>query len=140
MDELAPGWFLRQLAETREWCQARSKLDNPERCLRSFELRPDLEANESTDRAIWVYPEMIRDLIRSRQKSLSVAGRKKAPSRAILDSGRLLVSAYDYTNFNGATAVETGYFLDENDVPPWDTWIGEIQGLDGVRPAAMGGT
>ena len=55
--------------------------------------------------------------------------------------GRLLVSAYDYTNFNGATAGQTGYFLDENDVPPWDSWVGEVQGLGNApAPGTWGGT
>jgi hypothetical protein len=54
--------------------------------------------------------------------------------------GRLLVSAYDYTNSNGATAGYTGYFLDENDVPPWDIWVGEVQGLgQATAPGTSGG-
>lgn len=40
-----------------------------------------------------------------------------------------MLCAYDYTNHNGVTAHTTGYFLDNNDVPPWDTWVAGVTGL-----------
>lgn len=109
--------------------------------MRSPELRPDLEAYSSDDRAICVHPAMIRDLARKRQVALSLG-------KHIVDSalrpeafGRLLVCAYDYTNHNGATAKETEYFLDEHDVPPWDSWVGEVRGLGSASASGTwGGT
>src|SRR5215467_3527637 len=99
MDGLAPKWFLRQLAETCVWCQERTDITDPEHCLRSLELRPDLTAYRSEDRAIWVHSEMIREVARRRRIALWSGPIVKA-AQAFEGLGRLLVSAYDYTNSN----------------------------------------
>ena len=139
MDDLAPEWFLRQLAETRLWCQARANVDDPEHCLRSSELRPVLEANGSEDRAIWLHPKMIGDVARRRHIALSSSGVKDDSMSTVEATGRVLLCAYDYTNHNAATAVTTNYFLDEHDVPPWDCWVGEVRGLGSASaPGSIG--
>jgi hypothetical protein len=50
-----------------------------------------------------------------------------------LAGGRLLVYFLGATNHNGATASISDYFDDE-DNPPWDTWICCIAGKELTRP------
>ena len=42
-----------------------------------------------------------------------------------------LLHFIDYTNHNGLTAGITSYFLDNNDSPPWDTWVQALHTTDG---------
>jgi hypothetical protein len=140
MTELAPDWFVKQLAESRLWCQPRARVGDPELCLRSSDLRPDLETYYSEDRAIWVHPAMIREVVHKRHIALASRHQRVELVDLTGATGRLLLCAYDYTNHNGATADETSYFLDDHDVPPWDSWVAEVQGLGKASsPAAMGG-
>ena len=37
--------------------------------------------------------------------------------------GRLLIHFLGESNHNGLTADITSYYLDNNDTPPWDTWV-----------------
>jgi hypothetical protein len=140
MDEYqAPFWFIQQLAETQRWCQPRTVTQDLEHCLRSPEIRPALELFYSNDRAIWVQTEMIREVTAQRKAKLAQKNEGRSSSPHLANDGRLLLCAYDYTNHNGATAAETDFFLDENDVPPWDTWVGEVTGLGSARALGIWG-
>jgi hypothetical protein len=136
-----PGWFTAQLAETVEWCQGRVDLSDPERCLRSPKLRPQLGPHDGTATALWVNPEMVEGVVQRRRQLLAERGWLGSNELPVLRGGQLLLCAYEYTNHNGATAAETSGFLDDHDVPPWDTWIGEVAGLPGSDPpGTWGGT
>jgi len=131
MTEQAPFWFLQQLAETIVWCHVRADADDPEHCLRSVELKPDFEKDDSDARDLWPSPESIAEVVEKRHTILYQKSQNTVPASSIWARGRLLVSAYQYSNHNGYTGHETGYFFNDNDVPPWDTWVGEVEGLPG---------
>ena len=135
-----PAWFAAQLAETVEWCQERVDSSDPERCLRSTALQPQLGRHEGNVTALWVGPQMVEGVVQRRRQLLAATGWQGNDSPG-LRGGQLLLCAYEYTNHNGLTAAETSGFLDDHDVPPWDTWVGEVAGLPGSDPpATWGGT
>jgi hypothetical protein len=131
MTEKAPFWFLQQLAETIVWCHVRADLGDPEHCLRSSELQPDFEGDGSDARDFWPSPELIVEVVEKRHTILYQESQHTVPVSSIWARGRLLVSAYPYSNHNGATAHESDFFFNHNDVPPWDTWVAEVEGLPG---------
>jgi hypothetical protein len=47
-------------------------------------------------------------------------------ARTLLAAGRLLVWQRDDTIDDGAGEAETGGYLDESDMPPWDTWVAYV--------------
>jgi hypothetical protein len=49
-------------------------------------------------------------------------------ARPILGTGRLLVWERDTTIDDGAGQAMTHGYLDESDMPPWDTWIAYVDG------------
>ena len=147
--ETVPGDFARQLAETIAWCSARADAARPRDCLRSSELRPDLarhydteprvaqlaqvelaliptlETEQTPEDWVWLTPSLIEPVVHRRRELL--AGRcTVAPGKIDLAGGRLLLSFYEYTDHDGATEYETSGYLDINDVPPWDTWVGDV--------------
>lgn len=67
--------------------------------------------------------QMINKVVDSRSQLLKSA-RVLAPESEIdLAGGRLLIHFLDESNHNGLTADITSYYLDNNDTPPWDTWV-----------------
>jgi hypothetical protein len=145
----APEGFARQLAETIAWCAPRVDPSRPRECLRSTEVRPDLERHYDTetrlqpltqvsialnprletehdrDEWIWLTPPLVAALVQRRTRVLESVGATTAAA-ALVDRGRLLLSFYEYTDHDGATADLTRGYLDINDVPPWDTWVGDV--------------
>ena len=121
--------FRKRLAEAATWCESRIAVGDPEHSLRSEDLKPTLLEDDGSLRRLWLRPEHIQDVVLRREYLLSSA--QRSPSVPKVGAGRLLAAAYEYTNHNDASADETGYFFDENDVPPWDTWVAEIQGVGG---------
>lgn len=122
-----PAWFHRQFAETLAWCSGRASLDDPEQCLRSRELQPSFGSSPEGARWLEVDPGMIETLVRTRRSLLAASG-SPGGSCPPYEKGRLLACQYECTNFNGITAHNSGYYFDNNDVPPWDTWVGEVVG------------
>jgi hypothetical protein len=53
----------------------------------------------------------------------------------ILETGRLLVWERDSTIDDGVGEAVIGGYLDEGDMPPWDTWIAYVDGA-GRKPTA----
>jgi hypothetical protein len=137
-----PDWFAAQLGETVEWCQDRADIVDPEHCLRSSELQPELGPYDGSVTALWVNSEMIEGVVQRRKQLLRSRGWSGSNDlTAAMRGGRLLLCAYEYTNHNGATAGDTSGFFDDHDVPPWDTWVGEVAGLPGRDPpGTWGGT
>ena len=134
-----PDWFAAQLAETVEWCRDRANIVDPEHCLRSPELQPDLGPYDGSVTALWVNPEMIEGVVQRRKQLLRSRGWRGSHAFPAKLGGRLLLCAHEYTNHNGATAGDTAGFFDDHDVPPWDTWIGEVAGLPGNDPVGTWG-
>lgn len=120
------------LLEAALWSNIRADLAEPIRSLRSPSLAPYL-FNESRF-------ETVHDVVTRRHHHLEADGRIQrlggrvddvVDSRVIgLDDpprdGRLLVWERDTTIDDGAGEAETAGYLDESDMPPWDTWVAYV--------------
>ncbi len=120
-----PESFVTRLRETVAWCQGRANLNDPKYCLRSPQLKPDVEFDLQSpyDVDIWVEPRMINQVVALRSKLVFQAPVPSTGLTVDLAGGRLLVHFLDESNHNGLTADITSSFLDYNDTPPWDTWV-----------------
>ena len=106
-----------RLAQTIAWCSARADPSQPAKSLRNDELRPWVL---ETDRATTVRRVLEERAATDREV------RSASPVQSVEDlrSGRLLLYFPDGNLADGAAEAETGGFLDIENVPPWDTWIG----------------
>jgi hypothetical protein len=103
----------RRIAQTAAWCAGRVDRANLEHCLRSPALAPP-----RTDAGqVIVSPANVEDVASRRAALAPVA------DSARVHPGRLLVFFADQTLSEGASAVESGFFFDDDNAPPWDTWI-----------------
>ena len=120
-----PEQFVNRLNETITWCVPRVNVGDPKYCLRSAQLKPDYEFSLGPDEDVdlWANLRMINEVVASRSKLLSPAPSPPTGSHVDLAGGRLLIHFLDESNHNGFTAYLTSYFLDNNDTPPWDTWV-----------------
>lgn len=124
MKQHVPQDFSRRLHETIAWCVPRVNISTPKHCLRSAELRPDYDFSSEPDYDVDIWAaniEMINKVVDSRSRLLKPAAPQ--PTDIDLAGGRLLIHFLHESNFNGLTAYITSYFLDNNDTPPWDTWV-----------------
>ena len=147
--------FLRNLAETIAWCQPRAVANDPasicgsehglrkwleadehdedddrwKSVLRSEELRPPVAANDQNDDGVslWADRKMVEHVIAERRRLVTPRSATSLGERHLLNDGRLLALFPNYSNINCMSAWATGYFLDENDSPPWDTWVDIIR-------------
>ena len=120
-----PAQFAKRLQETITWCVPRVNIADPKYCLRSAQLKPDYEFGSGPDDDVdlWVDLRMINTVIATRSTLSSTPRLPPAGSSVDLAGGRLLIHFLDESNHNGLTADLTSYFLDNNDTPPWDTWV-----------------
>ncbi|HEU4506779.1 MAG TPA: hypothetical protein VFR78_00980 [Pyrinomonadaceae bacterium] len=118
-----PQDFIKRLHETIAWCAPRVDISNPKYCLRSAELRPDYDfsSDPEADIDLWADIPMISRLVASRSQLLTPS--TLTQHDIDLHGGRLLIHFLGESNHNNLTADITSYFLDDNDTPPWDTWI-----------------
>jgi hypothetical protein len=128
-----PDEFLVDLRLVVSWCKPRVNPKDPKYCLRSKELRPDAEFDTEPpwDIDLWPNPEMVQQVVVRRSQERKVPDVRTSKSTDLLAKGRLLLHFMEYSNHNGLTAGITDYFLDNNDSPPWDTWIQSLQTTDG---------
>jgi hypothetical protein len=132
----APDGFLRSLAETIAWCEPRVNVTDSKRCLRSTDLKPCYRVYHGPDEDgdVWVDLAMIAEVEVKRSALLTRwRGAPVAPSTDFA-GGRLLLHLIEQSNHNGLTADETSYFLDNNDTPPWDTWVQGYEPGSGSYP------
>jgi hypothetical protein len=65
-----------------------------------------------------------------RKSLLGCGGRKELQethiANEILRPKSLLITDWAASLFDGAVAVETSNFIDEDYIPPWDTWVGIV--------------
>jgi hypothetical protein len=102
------------------WCRTRASLADPRNGLRSPTLAP-YAFNESRH-------ETVYDVVARRHRALA------RTEESSLAGGRLLGWERDTTIDDGVGEAETHGFLDESDMPPWDTWIAYS---DGHRAAGL---
>ena len=121
----APPHFTKRLFETIAWCVPRVNISDPKYCLRSAQLKPDYEFSLQPDYDVdlWANIHMIRKVVDSRSQLLSSPTTRFREQDIDLAGGRLLIHFLDESNHNGITAWLTSCYLDNNDTPPWDTWI-----------------
>lgn len=118
MDQLTA--FRQSLAETIAWCTARATTTDPERSLRSPALEPDqLDARLSINER----QERVAHLVQTRSHLLHDAGVSLLTPATNLAGGRLLLFDPDGTLSDGAAAVSSGRFFDDENIPPWDCWV-----------------
>jgi hypothetical protein len=123
----------RSLLEAVLWCDPRAGLSAPSSCLRSEALRPYI-FNDSRHHTI-------HDVAFARHLCLEQAGlivRRGGYAEELVDTsdvgraialvkrGRLLVWQRDDTIDDRAGQAETSGYLDESDMPPWDTWVAYV--------------
>ncbi|WP_244982159.1 hypothetical protein [Corallococcus exercitus] len=115
------GWdsLLEVLGETIRWCAARATLDAPATCLRTPGFQP--RAMVDCDRF-----QMMERVIHARHYALRNTPSESSPSRADgrLHGGRLLVYFPDDNTCDGGAELATQGYLDVDNMPPWDTWVG----------------
>jgi len=109
------------LAEAIAWCAPRADADEPERCLRSRELRPPLLWNRRDS--------AVASLVQQRSARL---GRPRPAEARDLAGGRLLVHLPDDDLACGAAEGESRGFFDVFNTPPWDTWVAFGSGARGA--------
>lgn len=115
-----------RLAETIAWW-------NYKKTLRSEELRPEWYTEESMlnhELARDVYKlsfleriEIVEVLARKRESFLKNAGIYPSDSANSLSNGKLFVHDFDGNTADGASAGGSNFFLDNDNVPPWDFWL-----------------
>lgn len=126
MKHTVPQDFIKRLHETIAWCAPRVNISNPKHCLRSAQLRPDYEFDSEPqyDVDLWADIPIINKVAESRSQLLTPATSLSTEERDIdLHGGRLLLHFLGESNHNGLTADITSFYLDNNDTPPWDTWV-----------------
>lgn len=107
--------FARRLAEAVQWCEPRVTIDDPAHCLRSPALAPPLDHDD--------WPAAVESVCERRARLIEHPG----PHGRAMPGGRLLVFDPGQSLSDGAASVETGGLFDEDNTPPWDTWVAYIQ-------------
>ena len=112
------------LVETKQWCIPRINRSNSENSLRSELLGKIVEKFEHFEDFMSFWPQ--------NYEIDSVAeARRIALSSCIINflntnNGRLLLCFPDWSNHNGLSQEASEEYLDEHDIPPWDTWLGSV--------------
>ena len=139
---MKPETFQLRLAETIAWCSARVAglyIDDERyifEVLRTPTLMPDIykkaviEHPDTLPRHRSSYgaetpqdrTEYVEHLARERGLLVNDLGLTSLPATLIGD-GRLLVYEPDNDLCDGAAPIASKWFFDENNMPPWDTWV-----------------
>jgi hypothetical protein len=130
------------LLEAVAWASAHADPKDASHCLRSPRLAPHI-FNDSRYNTV-------DDVVSARHRELQAEGRIAriggrfddlvevatlglADVVALVPEGRLLVRERDTTIDDGAGQAETRGYLDESDMPPWDTWVTYFEGSPNDR-------
>jgi hypothetical protein len=114
--------FKRRLSETVAWCFKRINPEEPAHCLRSIDLRPP---------GVLMCPrfnieihEIVQAVVDERAHWIHTWHKNFDKFPAGLAGGRLLIcsSATESIPDGGVTELSKGFY-DEDDMPPWDTWL-----------------
>ena len=119
---MTPSLFSQQLTETIAWVTPRINVADPRWSLRSDELKPPAEFELPGNPGFFNSTKYISHVAATRSRLMEGANRNTARS------GRLLLVDYETSNHNEATELESNGFFDFADNPPWDLWVGELQG------------
>lgn len=132
--------FRWRLAEAIAWCSARSSIGDPERALRSAELRPERwregppwPVGIGDFRSMGAVHAVVDEVTAKRAALLKAAGRYPAAPAQDLTAGRLMVFDPDRDLWDGAARDASRGFLDADNTPPWDTWLLYVVEDEGAR-------
>jgi hypothetical protein len=120
----------RLLAETIAWCRLHVSVDDPSRSLRTPHLRPTnlaINANQGGNFGYeWGTVEenqvLVSDLAGRRAQLLRAENAYPHSLQPDLAGGRLLIADPEESDWCGLSIHETAGFIDDFDVPAWDTW------------------
>ena len=133
--------ILKRLAETIAWCNPHISVENPKDCLRTPELQPTnmtLRSDRNHDHKYesgfeyaWETLKEKQDVVNAvslrREKLLMEAKIDTGPLFLKLLGGKLLIISPEDSDICCLSVYEAEGFIDEMDVPPWDTWIGYFE-------------
>jgi hypothetical protein len=105
----------RRMDAAAAWCSGRVDRGNLEGCLRAAGLRPP----EASCGGVLVAAATVEEVAARRAAALRSAGRAAGATHG----GRLLVFDPGQSLSDGAAAAETEGLFDDDNVPPWDTWL-----------------
>lgn len=121
--------FQRRLAETMAWCNSQDWSADPAKGLRTALFDPSEQTSPNQIPSFLHYKQTPQQ----RQRNVELLTIKRTailqkqgsllPFEKPLTSGRLLAFTPDGTLSDGAAAVATYGFFDDDNVPAWDTWI-----------------
>lgn len=111
--------FQKRLAETIAYCQPRLNPADVKNCFRTsplpnFKIFPTYELKDIAHFAVTVEHKRRREMQGSSDS---------VPLPAGLAGGRLLITHLNMTTCDGIAPVDTNGYIDECDVPAWDTWV-----------------
>ncbi|MGH2350498.1 MAG: hypothetical protein ACRDI2_00180 [Chloroflexota bacterium] len=130
-----------RLAEVMAWCLPRVSTADPAKCLRSPALRPTIFGDQEAPPAQaydWVTSfenqRVMNALAEERAAHLRREDRYPVAPAEDLAGGRLLLPSPQGSVWDGASEAESHGFIDIDDAPPWDTWIGILADPNASAP------
>ena len=96
------------------WSQLHANESDPKNSLRTPALKPEGSWGVGT-------PERVEGLTKKRAELLRSKEQAEVSEQPV--SGRLLVADPASSDLCGLSVFVSGGYIDEGDVPPWDTWI-----------------
>jgi hypothetical protein len=136
------GWRKRNIQDTKQWEAAQriwaevleSSLTGVSE-LRSSQLRPGLPVDRYPSEPDW--SNAVNELVVKRARLLKQERTEVVSEYA--EGGRLLLYFPQENLADGAARVNSGGFYDDDNVPPWDIWVGFSRGalISWVPPALI---
>jgi hypothetical protein len=119
------------LRDTLDWCCGRFKMESLQNSLRSDELKPNADICGHKN-----FEAIVLDVVSRRHGQVK---RKRAVQEgAPLAMGRLLASFPLISLSHGLSVPETGGFINDDEVPPWDSWVYPVPLPNPERHPCMG--
>jgi len=110
------------LAETITWCTERIQPDDPKNSLRSTDIRPP--GLRICDRLRLSFGKIVNTVSKERRQYINAVSRDGQEVFKDLAGGRLLLCTSVTESIpDGVVSNMSKGFYDEDDLPPWDTWI-----------------
>jgi hypothetical protein len=115
--------FRWRLAETITWCNFAKSLRNPFLCPDWYSMTSGGLTLDAYDLPLVSRIKDVDVLAERRVKPLKNFNIYPSKWAKNLSGGKLLCYDLETNLFDGAAEVASKYFLDVDNVPPWDTWI-----------------
>jgi hypothetical protein len=134
MKALAPE-LVRSAVEAAVWCKQRLRGGADPKCLRSVELRPSQELVGGDSIHVTVVDSsaairIVEEVVAQRRRALQDKGWLWSGETLENLEGRLLIFHHDLTLSDGGAEDPSHGLFDVHNQPPWDTWVGYLEGED----------